>query len=195
MSRLRNINMKSSNLHNFHYKHVRLHIITPPHNRVIVPEHQTRSAVPPHKHSTNPRDVSWQRVIAIQTGLVCQGSDGCQSHKWAWAERVKETSLTQTATMLYSRPIPSLCDWTLGPRTPDRHLTKNTIPLWSAYLSGAGIPIRATNTPILELHIARSISNNDCWLAIGLHQNGVLKTIPVNSYTRIQEVVARLLQG
>ena len=26
MSRPRNINMKSSNLHNFHYKHVRLHI-------------------------------------------------------------------------------------------------------------------------------------------------------------------------
>ena len=26
MSRLRNINMKSSNLHNFHYNHVRLHI-------------------------------------------------------------------------------------------------------------------------------------------------------------------------
>ena len=92
-------------------------------------------------------------------------------------------------------PIPSPCDRTLGPRTPDRHLTESTIPLWSAYLSGASILIRAIDTPILELHIARSISNNDCWLAIGLHQDGVLKTVPVNSYTRTQEVVARLLQG
>ena len=38
----RNINMKSE----IHYLNTQLHIITPPHMRVIVPEHRTRSAIP-----------------------------------------------------------------------------------------------------------------------------------------------------
>ena len=45
MSNPRNINMKSSKLSNFHYIHVRLHIITPPPMRVIVPEHKTSFAI------------------------------------------------------------------------------------------------------------------------------------------------------
>ena len=55
MSNPRNINMKSFKLSNFHYIHVQLHIITPPHMRVIVPEHKTRSAIP---NIIIPRDVS-----------------------------------------------------------------------------------------------------------------------------------------
>ena len=55
-----------TNLHNLHYHRIRLHIITPPHMRVIVPEHKTRSAIPNNK----PRDVPRQRVITIQTGPV-----------------------------------------------------------------------------------------------------------------------------
>ena len=63
----RNINMKSPTLHNLHCHHTRLHIITPPHLRVIVPEHKTRFAIP---NIIIPRDVPWQRVITIQTGPV-----------------------------------------------------------------------------------------------------------------------------
>ena len=101
----RNINMKSSTRHNLHCHHTRLHIITPPHMRVIVPEHKTRSAIP---NKNIPRDVSRQRVITIQTGPVCQGTDGCWiPHYEQWAERVKETSLTQTATLLSTtKPVP-----------------------------------------------------------------------------------------
>ena len=56
-----------SRTHNLHYHNTRLHIITPPHMRVIVPEHKTRSAIP---NIIIPRDVSRQRVITIQTGPV-----------------------------------------------------------------------------------------------------------------------------
>ena len=39
-------------------------------------------------------------------------------------------------------PNPSPCDRILGPLSPNRHLTENTEPLCSAYLSGASNPIR-----------------------------------------------------
>ena len=53
-------------------------------------------------------------------------------------------------------PNPSPCDRTLGPLSPDRHLTKNTTPLCSAYLCGAGTPIRTPdNLSLIELHISR----------------------------------------
>ena len=39
-------------------------------------------------------------------------------------------------------PNPSPCDRTLGPRTPNQHLTKNTTSLWSAYLCSADTPIK-----------------------------------------------------
>ena len=63
----RNINMKSLNSHILHSHHNALHIITPPHMRVIVPEHQTRSAI---LNIINPRGVLRQRVITFQTGPV-----------------------------------------------------------------------------------------------------------------------------
>ena len=50
-------------------------------------------------------------------------------------------------------PNPSPYGRTLGPRTPDRHLTKNTTSLYSAYLRGTGAPIRTPEYPsITELH-------------------------------------------
>ena len=54
--------------HNLLYTNAQHHIITPPHMRVIVPEHQTRSAIP--KIIIHPRGVSRQRVITIQIGPV-----------------------------------------------------------------------------------------------------------------------------
>ena len=94
-----------SRTHNLHYHNTRLHIITPPHMRVIVPEHKTRSVIP---NIIIPRDVPWQRVITIQTGPVLQGIDRRWiPHYEQWAERVRETSPTQTATMLSStKPVP-----------------------------------------------------------------------------------------
>ena len=97
----RNINMKSQ----IHYLNTQLHIITPPHMRVIVPEHKTRSAIP---NIILPRDVPRQQVITIQTGPVWQGTDGRWiPHYEQWVERVRETSPTQTATMLSTtKPVP-----------------------------------------------------------------------------------------
>ena len=121
MSSPKNINMKSPISTQSPLYQARLHIITPPHKRVIVPKHQTRSAIPNNK----PRDVSRQWVITIHTGPVRQGTDGCWSHTKQWVERVRETSPTQTATCS-PLPNPSPCDRTLGPRTPGPHLTETT---------------------------------------------------------------------
>ena len=138
--------------HNLHCQNTQLHIITPPHKRVIVPEHQTRSAIP---NIINPRDVLRQRVITIQTGPMCQGTGG------PWIPHNGQGQKGSGKRHLPKRPHcsplpnPSPYDRTLRLRTPDRHLTKNTIPLWSTYLSHTGTPIGTTDNLILEPHISR----------------------------------------
>ena len=62
----RNINMKSQI--NIIATMTTLDFISSlPPMRVIVPKHQTRSAIP---NIINPRDVPWQRVITVQIGPV-----------------------------------------------------------------------------------------------------------------------------
>ena len=104
----------------------------------------------------NPRDVSWQRVITIQIGPVCQGTNG----RWIPHNKQgqKGSRKRHLSKLPHCSPLldPSPCNRTLGLRTPSQHLTETTIPLWSTYLSGAATPIRTPdNLSLTELHISR----------------------------------------
>ena len=118
----RNINMKSQ----IQYLNTQLYIITPPHKRVIVPEHKTRSAIPniilpemclgsgslPSK--PDPCDRALMDVGSHTISKGRKGSGKRHLPRWPHCSPL---------------PNPSPCDRTLGPLTPDRHLTENTIPL------------------------------------------------------------------
>ena len=123
---------------NLHYHSTRLHIITSPHMRVIVPEHKTRSAIP--------------NILLLETclssGSLPSKPDPCDraltgvgSHTVSNGRKGSGKRHLPRRPLCSPLPNPSPCNRTLGPLTPDRNLTENTIRLWSAYLSGAGTPI------------------------------------------------------
>ena len=140
----RNINMKSPTLHHLHYHHSALHITTPPHMRVIVPEHQTRSAIP---NMIFPEMCLSSGSLPSKPDPCDRAPTGVGSHTMSNGRKGSGKRHLPRRPLCSPLPNPSPYGRTLGPRTPDRHLTENTIPLCSAYLSGAGTPIRTQNTP------------------------------------------------